>query len=44
VRIESRNFDDLRPLRGATIRRECLLDNLARLLGLDLYIEAFKRR
>jgi ubiquinone/menaquinone biosynthesis C-methylase UbiE len=45
VRIQSQNFDDLTPtLAGRTlaIRREWLLGNAARLLGLDLYIHARK--
>jgi SAM-dependent methyltransferase len=45
VAIEAQNFDPLRVgLRGRrlTIPRERLLDNVARLLGLDLYIQARK--
>jgi SAM-dependent methyltransferase len=45
VTIQSQNFDALTPtVRGRviTIRREWLLGNVARLLGLDLYIHARK--
>jgi SAM-dependent methyltransferase len=45
VSVESQNFDPL-PLRirsrGVTIPRERLLGNLARVVGLDLYIQAQK--
>ena len=45
VSIDSQNFDSLTPSlagRTLTIRRELLLDNVARVLGLDLYIHARK--
>lgn len=43
VRIESQNFDNLMFLRGRlVIPRERLLNNLARVVGLDLYIQARK--
>ena len=45
VVVESQNFDDLTPMlagRELTIPRERLLGNVARLLGLDLYIRASK--
>lgn len=43
VRIDIRNFDDYAVLRGrVVIPRERLLDNLGRVLGLDLYIRAEK--
>ena len=45
VKAESQNFDSLTPTLGGrqlTIRREWLLGNLARVLGLDLYIHARK--
>ena len=45
VEVESRNFDPLAPsFRGRTLRipRERLLGNVARILGLDLYIHARK--
>jgi hypothetical protein len=43
VRIEAQNFDTYVLLRGRlVIPRERLLDNVARVLGLDLYIWATK--
>ncbi len=43
VHIESQNFDNLAFLRGRlVIPREKLLSNLARVAGLDLYIQAYK--
>jgi SAM-dependent methyltransferase len=45
VSIDRQNFDSLTPSlagRTLTIRRELLLGNVARLLGLDLYIHARK--
>lgn len=45
VAVESQNFDALTPTvfgRIITIRREWLLGNVARVLGLDLYIHARK--
>lgn len=43
VQIESQNFDNLVFLRGRLmIPRERLLNNLGRVLGLDLYIRAYK--
>jgi SAM-dependent methyltransferase len=45
VRVESQNFDPLAPsFRGRTFRipRERLLGNVARSLGLDLYVHAHK--
>lgn len=45
VDIQSQNFDAITPTFGTheiTIRREWLLGNLARVLGLDLYIHARK--
>ena len=45
VEIESQNFDALTPTvagRTVTIRREWLLGNVARVVGLDLYIHARK--
>jgi SAM-dependent methyltransferase len=45
VAVESQNFDALTPTLGGrtvTVRREWLLGNVARVLGLDLYIHARK--
>ncbi len=43
VHIESQNFDNLAFLKGRlVIPREKLLSNLARVAGLDLYIQAYK--
>ena len=45
VTVQSQNFDALTPTiagRTLTIRREWLLGNVARMLGLDLYIHARK--
>jgi ubiquinone/menaquinone biosynthesis C-methylase UbiE len=45
VAIDSQNFDSLTPTlagRTLTVRRELLLGNVARVLGLDLYIHARK--
>jgi SAM-dependent methyltransferase len=45
VAVQSQNFDSLTPTlagRELTIRREWLLGNVARVLGLDLYIHARK--
>jgi SAM-dependent methyltransferase len=45
VAIDSQNFDSLNPSlagRTLTIRRELLLSNVARVVGLDLYIHARK--
>ena len=43
VRIDCRNFDNLTFLRGrVVIPREKLLSNLARVVGLDLYVQAYK--
>jgi len=45
VAIQSQNFDSLTPTlagRTVTIRREWLLGNVARVLGLDLYVHARK--
>ncbi|MGH7228906.1 MAG: class I SAM-dependent methyltransferase [Nitrospiraceae bacterium] len=43
VNIESQNFDNLLLLRGRlTIQRKWLLNNIARVVGLDLYIQALK--
>jgi ubiquinone/menaquinone biosynthesis C-methylase UbiE len=45
VRVQSQNFDALTPEfagRTLTVRREWLLGNVARILGLDLYIHARK--
>ncbi len=45
VVVQSQNFDSLTPTLGGhvlTVRREWLLGNVARLVGLDLYIHARK--
>jgi ubiquinone/menaquinone biosynthesis C-methylase UbiE len=45
VAVQSQNFDSLTPTLGGhmlTVRREWLLGNVARVLGLDLYIHARK--
>jgi hypothetical protein len=46
ISVESQNFDPLRvPFlrgRGVTIPRERLLGNVARVLGLDLYVHAYR--